>query len=267
MSSEKIGEMVSRPPPKPRPQGARPFVLEHTLPEAAPAPETPSRKPLFPLIRPDELKEVVQWFRKSRAAPWLGFVLWLFVWMVGIEQKPGGWILTHYIALAATCCCLCEAIRRRWIKRPFRRAWYLLPIAVVLFAYGKYDSYTTQWTSVRPDYPQKEYQLDGRTRLGSELWKTAGRTEYSDTRKRWGGRLSWRSMWSYQKGENGVHYGRHAEGAMAGEKGKPHGYWHGFGPAISKVGDSDVVNFREDRWDKWYWYGEEISEGEWELRK
>ena len=82
----------------------------------------------------------------------------------------------------------------------------------------------------------------------TETW-TDGNYEFRDTRNRWTGRIQHRSICTYQDGKLESMF----DGPMT-ESGKPHGEW-------SIIGGS-VPPFSK----KYYWYGEEISEGEWASR-
>lgn len=80
------------------------------------------------------------------------------------------------------------------------------------------------------------------------FWKAKDGTSYTDTCWRWNGAITYRSY-------HGKDFMKdlHCEGGMS-ESNKPHGKWK--------------YTCFEPFWKKevWYWYGEEITEGEWHLR-
>ena len=192
---------------------------------------------------------VLQWARESQAAPRLGFALTAVLWLVGLRQNPGPWVLLHYAALAVACWCLCEAIRRQWVRRPLTRLWYLLPIAAVMFTYGTFDGYESVWTSVKQEPGRSDLQMEGDHGWDSDL-KGHFRTVYRDSRQRWGGSIYWRELDSHDADGHTVST---SQGPMT-ETNKPHGHWR----------THNWSDFKRQH--EWYWYGELITEGEWHLR-
>jgi hypothetical protein len=82
--------------------------------------------------------------------------------------------------------------------------------------------------------------------------------DYVDTHKHWSGDFIYRRMSRYVKADKAIgieSFFWSSEGPIAGI-GKPHGHW-----ITDKWGDSTPYHK-----DEFYWYGEEISEGDWYLR-
>lgn len=87
-----------------------------------------------------------------------------------------------------------------------------------------------------------------RTARFMEVWEAESGTRYTDWMLR-SRTIYYREMWIGELGEKGS---MHIEGPMSSSN-KPHGHWTGF-----VWGGEDV--------DRWYWYGEEVTEGEFRLR-
>jgi hypothetical protein len=82
--------------------------------------------------------------------------------------------------------------------------------------------------------------------------------DFHDTYKHWSGEFIYRRMSKFYDADKSV--GSHSlfwrtQGPMAGT-GKPHGHW-----ITNKFGDDNPYHK-----DEFYWYGEEVSEGNWHLR-
>ena len=77
--------------------------------------------------------------------------------------------------------------------------------------------------------------------------------------KRWGQNLFWQSIYSK---ENDLWY--HTEGNYSSRPGtyisKKHGRWEITSWSLSNPSVTFIIQH------KWYWYGEEITEGEWIVR-
>jgi len=158
-------------------------------------------------------------------------------------------VLFHYIALAAACWYLCESFRRQWFKRRIGRAWYLLPVVVLTFTYGNFDGYESVWTKVEKGSGEPGWELEGDHGWDSDL-KEHDRTVYHDARWRWSDEIYWRELTVWNAAGNERYTSR---GPMTASN-KPHGHWTGF-----LWSDFKTQNH-------WYWYGDEITEGEWHLR-
>jgi len=113
-----------------------------------------------------------------------------------------------------------------------------------------YDQYTTVWERVRNPAGGNWVEVTHLILMADPLWDTE-RVTYRDTYTRWRKRLVYRRVSFHAP--KGSTLDDSAEGPLAGS-GKQHGewnfvYWH---------------PFRAER--RWYWYGDEITEGEWHLR-
>ena len=100
--------------------------------------------------------------------------------------------------------------------------------AALMFLFGHFDTYEYRWSD--------------------------GDFSFNDTYKTWGGQHVYRSIFDYSKDDaSGVRW-RSTSGGMAGT-GKPHGKW----VTVYYNPEFKITT-------QFYWYGEEISEGEWHLR-
>jgi phage FluMu protein Com len=94
-----------------------------------------------------------------------------------------------------------------------------------------------------------------------EFWRTET-TNYTDTYQRWSRQHLSREFAIRRPPEDPAPssfdwWTFRGHGPMAGT-GKPHGQWEY---------ETNLGNFRTDRTIQFYWYGEEITEGEWHLRQ
>ncbi|HZZ28448.1 MAG TPA: hypothetical protein VFE46_10645 [Pirellulales bacterium] len=124
-----------------------------------------------------------------------------------------------------------------WFNRKLSIRWtrYIVAVltVVTLFWWAAHDTYVDRWTS-KDD------------------------TDYADTYKHWSGDFIYRRTSHFHKGDStflNESYFWSSEGPMAGT-GKPHGHW-----ITEKLGDNTPYHK-----DEFYWYGEEISEGQWYMR-
>lgn len=156
----------------------------------------------------------------------------ILVWIVTMHSKPYTTeVCTHYFSLA-----IFSAMLPFEIFRHFKR-WRSLQvpfaIAFVVLAWSiwpRFDSYDTQWYS------------DTGTRFVDS---------YSRSGKHWYRHLTMKSS----KGTYSLGYS--SEGPMSGTPPRPHGHW------LST--SWEPVLFEQSH--HWFWYGEEITQGEWELRQ
>lgn len=154
----------------------------------------------------------------------------LLGWVLCVTNERGGRAILCYPFLALACAGVVGFVVRR-----FDRWWvsYLgAGLAVlVLVWWGSVDTYTTKWHR--------------------------GFNRYRDTFTRWGDRIIYRDIDFCDSPEDAAKFfsiSPSACGPMAGT-GKPHGQWRY---------DYGSPDWRSET--KFYWYGEEISEGEWHLR-
>ncbi len=138
-----------------------------------------------------------------------------------------------YPCIALTGVAVMVLTQRRWRYRATKAGGILLTLTVIV-AWGYNDTYEIQW-------------VDANTR-------------FADTYKRWSDQFVYRKFSVYDSPKAAqqarfVGLGEvSAKGPMAGT-GKPHGSW-------------EYTQWKP-KWQvetKFYWYGEEVSEGEWHLR-
>lgn len=154
----------------------------------------------------------------------------LIGWMACTSDKHGGRAMLCYplIALAVTGATVISIRRHRlpWLK------WVGIALTVaLLYWWGAQDTYDERW------------------------WK--GNTRFTDTFTRWGDRPVRREVYFFDSDEDAKRQSLLADsarGPLAGT-GKPHGRW-------------ELTFWKPDyrHETKFYWYGEQISEGEWHLR-
>lgn len=154
------------------------------------------------------------------------------------------WALPHYTAMLMLMAIGSYAVLGKAGLRG--RAWARWTAFAICFGtlalYVRNDCYVRRW--------------DAKVQ-GNKTW-------YSDWRHRWSGRLYLRRLHSIT--DNGTWY---ASGGFS-ESGKMHGHWE---HSVLSPDDPTVWEFRGYKGSKymlardvWYWYGEEITEGEWHLR-
>jgi hypothetical protein len=179
----------------------------------------------------------------------------LIWWLGGMRQEPGPWVFAHYISLGLACWCLCETIRRCCFNRTYRRALYLLPVAAALLTYGNFDGYEDMWIKVDQGWDKPALEIKGHVPLDSDLMQFE-RTEFRDYRWRWSGSIYWRDIAGYRKTKFLPDWD--TKGPMTATN-RPHGHWITQTGIFGEPNEFKIINI-------WYWYGEEISEGEWHLR-
>jgi hypothetical protein len=199
-----------------------------------PATEAPvidtTPKPSPPAI-PSRIDEKMSWDDLKRGSPWLVFgiaALTFLVTLRGYNSAP-----IHYLALIVATGWITTIVLRRY----FPHAPWVTGVAIAAaigtaFVWGQFDYSIQEWTAPKDE----EFE----------------EVRYTDYVKRGHSKPFWRVI---NFTENDGHSWTD-KGAMT-ESGKLHGMWHRFdtrGP---------VENWSTDRW---YWYGEPVSEGEWHLR-
>jgi hypothetical protein len=194
---------------------------------------------------------------------------WLFAAFVcgvvcaATAHKPPSWIVAlNYLALVGAMACVTFSILRRWPAWP-RRPVFSVCIAcslLVLGLYARADYYTIKWARLfNPETGRtwEEVQRHWTDKEIKRLWtveyKGLQRQIYKDTYRRWGRVLIYKEYSFFEPGEFGAF--AWAEGPVS--RGNIHGEWKWF--------EQDGSGGYEER-GKWYWYGDEITEGEWHLR-
>lgn len=148
--------------------------------------------------------------------------------------------LLHYAALITVLCSFAALIASRLNHR---LAWYALAplIGALAWLWGHFDYKISYWTDT--------------TDTGAE-WQY---TDYTYCGK---ARPYYRKMWTSGTANDGlIHLS--IEGGFS-QTGKLHGRWHTW--AMYSADSGMAIGDRHTDKDEWYWYGEEITEGEWHLR-
>ena len=148
----------------------------------------------------------------------------LGAWVFTLCSPPSGWVLVHYLGLAAVVVAITLEIAGPVPRlKPFGIPCAVVAVLVVWWGWHQYgEIYQVQWES------------------------NDGECLYHDTYRR-GGAHIYRWM-------NNKRWDEFLEGAMSGKPPRLHGHWK-------------TVSFLPYKHtDNWYWYGEEITQGEWELR-
>lgn len=167
-------------------------------------------------------------FRDRLRMTWPGWAIatGLLGWVLCVTNERGGRAILCYPFLALACAGVVGFAVRRFDRWWVRYAGAALA-ALVLVWWGSVDTYTERWHN--------------------------GSAKLTDTYRRLGNRPIHRLIYFYDSSEESPLVPS-AEGPLAGT-GKPHGQW------------------RYTTWEpefsvrsKFYWYGEEVSEGEWHLR-
>lgn len=201
-----------------------------------PAQEKPRREPV---LRNADWAAVRHWAKEA----WPVAALVLSVGLSILAGEPRFWALA-YVAIILSLWGATELVSRRF---PTRRTWTCLAgtmlIAFALFTWGRIDTYKDEWAS-----------------------DTA---RFTETFHRWTGRHVYRQVDHYLTAEEcakdkwGFDPDSTSEGPMAGT-GRPHGMWK------RTVGLKHWAEYTKSHLPitqtTFYWYGDEITEGEWHLR-
>lgn len=164
----------------------------------------------------------------------IGGIVLLLCFLLTIESDPNtlaaAW---HYVSLAGGALLVVWFVGRRletrWPKmKRMIRAGVAITVCMTVIIWGWFDTYRTTWTS----------------KTGATI---------TDRYTRWGGRHYYRHLNIPVEGSS---LGISTSGPMSAS-GKPHGEWEQFD--WSKRGSDYHQRV-------WFWYGDEISEGEWHLR-
>ena len=248
------GEVASESPPPPAGQTPEPgLTWENT--------ESQYIGELRPELPPVSLKSWSLWDPEALQPLWpvvavLGFVAFV-CWIATMGLPPERGPLKCYCALIVACVSGTLAVCMKWFSR--RVFWWAMPailfVAVALFA--RFDWYQSVWVNEQDPETGEYTQRPAGDDRG--LTEYAGRTvRYIDTYRRWGRRLVYRELRVIPAGETLLSscfkFEHCSEGPMS-ESGKPHGAW--------------TYEERRDGYKMthlWFWYGEEITEGDWHLR-
>ena len=175
------------------------------------------------------------------------------MWLATLGLPPGGLVMVNYLGLAIFALGLVGAVQSLWFQ-PRVVWWFGPPAALVLLSlYAPFDRYTVRWTKVYDPTLLTEVQTEVALPWDGPSQDVSW-TEYRDRYRRWGRRLVYRWVASYDGNTTEDYWAAfHSQGRMSAS-GRPHGPWqmNCYNPPYAK--------------DVWFWYGEEISEGEWHLR-
>jgi hypothetical protein len=170
-----------------------------------------------------------------------------------IQRPPGFAVTINYVALAALLWFAAgfaigridlkskgqnDPLKSTAEKKLASRSLRAIAVVAACVAYGRYlDEYNSHWN---------EAHASGEATVSSS---------YVDTYRRGEEKPAYRWLRQDMSWPDGRSTSFISEGPMAGE-GKPHGKWEQHN---RKVRGPEEVTF--------FWYGDEISEGEWHLRK
>ena len=155
-------------------------------------------------------------------------------------------------------------ILKAWKNPTCRRAagWVLLGVVIGVLAdrvlpavFATIGTYEYTWALVDDDGTGKRKEVQIKNHLEEKRYWKEGTTFFTDTCRRSDQAVIYRKTETPLNDQwpNSVTM----EGPMS-EGGKPHGHW--------KVGIFDLETREFKNLHRWYWYGEEISEGTWHLR-
>lgn len=203
--------------------------LSSPKPPPLPAPKRPTPRPMHepPLPYVETTSAWEAWRPQLQKWPWALAVGGLLAWVGTLGSPPSLFVALHYGGLLVMPIGVAAAFAHR-LPRSISR-WSLLigfGVGVLLCqVWVRFDTY------VRREVEQREQD---------EL-------VFRDTIARRNGRVVYRDLTCWKK-EGGLSWATH--GAMS-ETGKLHGMWTSV--------DYTTLKTTHD----WYWYGEEITEGEW----
>jgi len=176
--------------------------------------------------------------RKYCSRGWVAAITLFIVVCLFSKRSGNGWlILVHYASFVATAASIVEFLK---IKVSWARIRWA-GIAVTMLAVGIW------WSN--------DYCVDTWTKEAGEF--DTFETEYKDYYRRLSKRPYYRKMNLRKPGEFLTWY--ISQGPMT-DTGKPHGKW-----SWTNL-DWDAKPFESKQGIKFYWYGEELSEGNWHLR-
>ncbi len=167
--------------------------------------------------------------------PWktIGIAAIVLAFLLTLRTPPGPLVAVHYVALLLLGYLGTWLAIQKWLPswRYTGKATAVSVLAAIACAWfwGQYDYSMNFWTKARDGY----------------------KSNYLDYTYRGASQPFYRHYWSDKDGHT---YG--AEGAFS-ESGKQHGKW--------RIEDTSLP-IKDWFYDQWFWYGEEVSEGEWHLR-
>lgn len=238
-------ELTSPPPPVPEMKliVRKPVVVPPPIPSEPAA--TPQQSKVSAAAQPEPWLSVFAswpWRKIASALLIVGFLATLF-------QPPSLLVLVHYLCLLAVVWFAAELVRNRWWKSMPLILSGVLAIAVGIAYYKYVDCYLNTWNERGEDATR--HYTDWHWRSGSDQWPYL--RHYSVA-------LPNRGLFS-------------ADGGFS-ETGKMHSLWteHIFSPGKENIAGYELDGYDCDEWGigctkkTWYWYGDEITEGEWHLR-
>ena len=155
----------------------------------------------------------------------------LGTWLFTLGSPPSAWVLVHYLGLAAVVVSITlEIVRRVSRLKPFGGIIAVVAVLGAWWYWPQFDCYDERWVS-----DTGTTYTDRWTRSG----RHCHRTLQKDTEK---------------QSDGSFIYGNRVEGPMAGDPPKPHGHWERF----------EFKSYSTTH--MWFWYGDSITQGEWELR-
>ncbi len=156
----------------------------------------------------------------------------LVAWLMALGSQPYSVLVRiHYLGLAVFVVGVTLEIAGRVPRlKPFGTAISVFAVLGAWWLWPQFDCY-------------------------DERWESGSGTTFTDSRTRSGRHYHRRLRTDTEKQRDGSYiYGERAEGPMAGDPPKPHGHWERF----------EFKSYSTTH--MWYWYGDSITQGEWELR-
>ena len=192
------------------------------------------------------------YLRRARWAWVLAIIGGLVWWLATLGQVPSIWSFSNYCALVILCLGVSAAITRarpRWFK------WVAPALAVLaLLIFGWFDTYKRVWATMQDPSTFEWVEIEDPTPWG-DRGRDVMMRRYVDTYHRWSKQFVYRRMttWFDESPSSWILESVICKGPMS-PGGKPHGYW--------------VVTMLKPPYQEreWYWYGEKVSEGEWNTR-
>jgi hypothetical protein len=175
----------------------------------------------------------------QRAWPIATLIIASLVWISAANSYHGKSGFWAYPAIIAASIAITALLARRWSRRLVFAGTAIVTLVLLVY-WGRTDTYTETWVN--------------------------GTIEYSDKYNRWSRQHVYRSMLCCESEEKArdnpwlLDAQWIAEGPIAGI-GKPHGKWeyttYFWGREPAQLPRTEF---------QFYWYGEQVSEGEWHLR-
>lgn len=190
-------------------------------------PHNSAPRPTNPL--PSGIDAATTWLGKTW--PTWAIVLGLLGWLVFANSMSRAVPLLSYPCIAFVGAGITARCTRKYTWRWTKLTGILLTVTAV-YLWGRYDTYNSEWVH--------------------------DNVRYTDTYKRWGGQHIYRVLHAFETPEAAAEWRGIPNWSARGpitETGKVHGKW-------------SYTYWKPDFHieTKFFWYGEEISEGEWHLR-